>query len=292
MLIVTSPTIGEMLATMAPIYPKKDQRLISDLDISFEEVSFQTPDGITLQGWFFPSPKADSPVVIYAPATSKDQRSGISLVVPLHQAGYNVLLFSYRGHGRSEGNRFGFTYGAHESKDIDAAVAFLSDTKGFEQIAVIGHSAGAASAIISAARNLRIDALVAAAPFPSVEDIWYTNRPKFFPKSLFELTFKFAEFRKQFSRNQVRPQDVIDQISPRPLLLIHGMDDARITQAQALDLYEAANQPKCMWLVEGADHSAVRAPLLDVQIQDLISFLDQAFSKTPQPICGLEHKIL
>jgi dipeptidyl aminopeptidase/acylaminoacyl peptidase len=291
-LFVSGPTLGEMIATMAPIYPKKDELLVKGLGIAYQEVSFPTSDGKMLQGWFFPSEKADSPAILYAPATGKDQRSGISLVAPLHQAGYQVLLFSYRGHGRSDGNRFGFTYGAYESKDIDAAVAFLSDTKEIEKIGVIGHSAGAASGIISAARNPRINAVVAAAPFPSVEDIWNTNRPRFFPKPLFELTFKFAEFRKQFSRNQVRPQDVIDQISPRPVLLIHGIDDQRITQSQAMDLFDAANEPKCMWMVEGASHAEVRDPLLDSEVDDVISFFDQALENTTQLNCSIQNKDL
>jgi fermentation-respiration switch protein FrsA (DUF1100 family) len=291
-LVVSSPTVGEIFATMAPIYPKKDNQFVSGLGIPYEEVSFQTSDGVTLQGWFFPSNQPDSPAVLYAPATSKDQRSGISLVVPFHQADYNVLLFSYRGHGHSEGNPFGFTYGAYESKDIDAAVNFLSEIKGIEKIGVIGHSAGAASSIISAARNPQIDALVAAAPFPSVEDIWSTNRPKLLPKSLFELTLQFAELRKQFSRNQVRPKDVIDQVSPRPLLLIHGIDDQRITRQQALDLYENADQPKCLWLVEGADHAGVRSPLLEAQVHNVISFFNQALGDAPQTNCGMLTKRL
>jgi dipeptidyl aminopeptidase/acylaminoacyl peptidase len=291
-LVISSPTVGEILATMAPIYPKKDEYLIDGLGISYEAVSFQTADGVTLQGWFFSSSEADSPAILYAPATSKDQRSGISMVVPFHRAGYHVLLFSYRGHGRSEGNRFGFTYGANESKDIDAAVAFLSQEKRIEKIGVIGHSAGAASTIISAARNPQIDALVAAAPFPSVEDIWLTNRPKLLPKSLFEITLRFTELRKKFSRAQVRPQDVIRQISPRPLLLIHGIDDRRITQKQAMDLFENAREPKCMWWVQDADHSEVRSPLMDTQIENIVSFFNQAFGKTLPKNCGVLYKKL
>jgi len=288
-LFVSGPTLGEMFATMAPIYPIKDALFASSLGIPFFEVSFPTLDGKLLHGWFFPVKNAGAPAILYAPGTGNDQRSGISLVLPFHQAGYNVLLFSYRGHGRSEGNRFGFTYGAYESKDIDAAVAFLSESKGVDKIGVIGHSAGAVSGIISAARNPHISAMVAAAPYLSIEDIWHTNRPVFFPKPLLELTFKFAEYRKKFSRSEVRPQDVIDQIAPRPLLLIHGIDDRRITQDQALDLFDAAKEPKCMWLVEGADHGEVRSPLLETQIQDIIAFFDRAFGNTEHSNCGIQQ---
>jgi dipeptidyl aminopeptidase/acylaminoacyl peptidase len=249
-------------------------------------------DGKLLTGWFFPGKKPKSPAIIYAPATGKDQRSGISLVKPFHQAGYHVLLFSYRGHGHSEGNRFGFTYGAQESKDIDAAVRFLSEKMGIDKIGLIGHSAGAASGIISAARNKLIKAVVAAAPFPSVEEIWHTNWPRLLPKALFELSFRLVEWRKKFSRDEVRPQDVIDQIAPRSVLLIHGIDDRRITERQAMNLFETANEPKHMWLVTGASHGEVRSPVLDIEIEDIISFFKQAFGETVQPRTGVALKCL
>ncbi len=44
-------------------------------------------------------------------------------------------------------------YGAAGSRDVDAAVKFLSETKGIRRISLIGHSAGAISAILSAVRN-------------------------------------------------------------------------------------------------------------------------------------------
>lgn len=291
-LLVSSPTLGELLATMAPIYPKKDTALVKQIGIPFKPVSFPTSGGLTLRGWFFPGKKQDGPTIVYAPATGQDQRSGISLVRPLHRAGFNVLLFSYRGHGLSEGNRFGFTYGAQESKDIDAAVAFLGERMGVGKIGVIGHSAGAAAGIISAARNPKIACLVAAAPFPSVEEIWNNNRPAFFPKALFELTFRFAEFRKRFSRNDVRPQDVIANISPRPILLIHGKMDRRIRQRQAINLYQVAREPKSLWLVEGANHGQIHMPFLAREVEEIISFFKQAFQGMSSLKSGIYSKEL
>lgn len=112
---------------------------------------------------------ANGEAVVYAPATAHDQRSGLSLVPIFHQAGYHVLLFSYWGHGLSDGLPGRFTYGAAESKDVDAAVAFLHKAKHTGHIAVIGHSAGAA--ILSAARNPDIGAVIAVAPFNCPEEV-------------------------------------------------------------------------------------------------------------------------
>jgi len=279
-LLVGSPTIGELFATMPPIHFTSAANSLKKLNIPYELVSFPTSDGLTLRGWFFPAENPDAPAIIYAPATANDQRSGIFLVAPLHKANYHVLLFSYRGHGSSDGNPFGFTYGAEESKDIDAAVNFLTTEKGIDQIGVIGHSAGAVSAILSAARNPRIGALVAASPYPSMEEVWNNNRPNIFPEALHEYTLKLVELRKRFSRQDIRPQEVIGQISPRPILLVHSDGDRRITHKQAIALFNAANEPKTLWLAESASHGEVRSVILDEQIQGVIAFFDKAFGIT------------
>ena len=277
-LTVGIPVIGELIATMAPPYLNVPNKKLIDLGIPFEDVEFATTDDLVLRGWFFLSPLANSPAILYAPATSRDQRSGLSLVKPFHDAGYNILLFSYRGHGISDGSRFGFTYGADESKDVDAAVDYLYYERGIQNIGAIGHSAGAVSIILSAARNEKLDAVVAAAPYPSVEEIWHNNIPGIMPGAMYEFTMSLSEKRKGFSRNHVRPRDVIDRISPRPVLLLHGCDDQRITREQAEQLYEAAGEPKEIRFVSGATHGSVRSPVMDSMVDDLIGFFHGAFS--------------
>jgi alpha-beta hydrolase superfamily lysophospholipase len=272
--------LGELVATKAPSFPKNSIQAIQELGIAYEEVVFPTSDGLILRGWFFPADLSGAPAILYAPATSHDLRSGISLVRPLHDAGYHVLLFSYRGHGLSDGDPFGFTYGALESEDVDAAVRYLYEERGIRRIGAIGHSAGAVSIILSAARNPHINAVIAAAPFASMEEVWETNRPSIIPKPLLDLSMRFSEFRKGFTRDQVRPEDVIAQISPRSLLILHGSEDRRITQRQAMHLFNAAQEPKAFWLLEGASHEEVRSPGLDILMQNIIVFLDDSL-RTP-----------
>jgi dipeptidyl aminopeptidase/acylaminoacyl peptidase len=276
MVSVGGPLLGEIVATSAPIFTRRDSLSVKALNLTYETISFLTSDQVTLRGWFFPAERKDAPAILYAPATSQDLRSGISLVSPLHEAGYHVLLFSYRGHGFSDGNRFGFTYGALESVDVDAAVRYLSEEREIERIGGIGHSAGAVSLILSAARNPTIDVVIAASPFTNVEDVWETNRPVIFPKPMLEMTMSFSELRKGFSRDEVRPEDVIAQIAPRPFLLIHGSEDKRVTEAQAMRLYAAAKGPKQMWIVDGASHAEVRRPVLDEMVGDIIQFFNGA----------------
>lgn len=276
MVSLGAPLLGELVATIAPPYSKRAASSAYNLGIPLEEVSFRTAGDALLRGWFFPADNADAPAILYAPSTASDQRSGLSLVKPFHQAGYAVLLFSYRGHGLSEGNRFGFTYGARESEDVDAAVRFLTHTLGVQHVGAVGHSAGAVSILLSASHNPDIRAVIAASPFPSLEEVWKSNRPPFVPKALLEMTCQFSEWTRGYSRQQIRPLDVIDRISPRPLLLIHGSRDSRISFEQSRRLFYAAREPKQMWVAEGASHAEVRSPVLDSMADEMILFFDRA----------------
>ncbi len=269
--VAAGPFLGELIATTAPL------RLgAPELEAlpPYQEVEFTNDAGQRLRGWFFPAGDPASPAVLYAPATAKDQRQGLSLVEPLHQAGYQVLLFSYRGVGRSEGSRFAFSYGARESQDVDAAVRYLSEQRGIQQIGAIGHSAGAVSILLSAARNPQIDALVTAAAYPTLQDIWQVNRPALFPAGLYNLLLHLFELRKDFSRRQVRPLDVVGQISPRPILFINGLADRRVPSDHARLLIEQAGFPKqAIWLPE-ATHAEVRSPGLDQLAPQIVQFFN------------------
>ncbi len=278
--LASAPLLGEMIATTAPLRSLKNPP--SDLSLAYEEVAFPTTDGLTLRGWFFPASSPDAPAILYAPATAKDQRQGLSLVRPLHDAGFHVLLFSYRGSGESEGNRFAFSYGARESQDVDAAVQYLTETRGLPCVGGIGHSAGAVALILSAARTPNLRAVVAAAPFPSLADAWRVNRPAFFPVPLYEHVMRLSEWRKGFSRDEVRPLDVVHRLSPRPILFVFGRADRRIPPEEAVRLYAAAEDPKAVIWLPNATHEQVRSPGLDQLMPQLIHFFHTSLSTAPE----------
>ncbi|MCX8024296.1 MAG: alpha/beta fold hydrolase, partial [Thermanaerothrix sp.] len=273
-LLASAPMVGEMIATTAPLRILKIPP--SSLNLAYEKVAFPTSNGLTLRGWFFPAADPTAPAILYAPATAKDQRQGLSLVRPLHDAGYHVLLFSYRGSGESEGNRFAFSYGARESQDVDAALHYLTETRGITCIGGIGHSAGAVALILSAARNPNLHAVVAAAPFASLEEAWQVNRPTFFPAPLYEQVMRLAEWRKGFTRDEVRPLDVVHNLAPRPILFVFGQADRRIPPDQAKRLYEAAEEPKEMIWLPKASHEQVRHPGLDILMPQILDFFQRS----------------
>ena len=275
LLSLIGPVVGEIIATFPPAFPRRGADPLSRLGLPYENVAFPTSNNLTLRGWFIPVNDPNAPAVVYAPGTGHDQVSGLHIVKALHDAGYHVLLFSYRGSGASDGDELGFTYGQAESLDLDAAVAFLSEIKEVKGVGVIGFSAGAAIAILSAARNPLINVVVAAAPFASIGEVWRTNLPHLMPAWFGDLTIRMAEVRKGFQRESIEPINVIHQISSRPLLIIQGEKDSRVTIPQARRLYANAGSPSELWIVSEATHSMIHEQVLVSLSPEIIAFLDK-----------------
>jgi dipeptidyl aminopeptidase/acylaminoacyl peptidase len=276
LLPIAAMLVSEMRATRAPAFPEEGNNPLTELNLPFEHVAFPAADGLMLRGWFIPTDQPDAPAILYAHGSGRDQRSGLPLVPTLHQAGYHVLLFSYRGFGLSDGNGRGLTYGCGESQDVDSAVAFLHRIKGIRQIGAVGYSVGAVSVILSAARNPHIEAVLAIAPFACVSEVWASNRPLLIPPFVLDLMLRLVEWRKGFNRTDACPVEVISRIAPRPLLLVHSTTDEHIPLAQAQRLFSAAGQPKILWLMEGESHDSIRKRTLEGHASDIVAFFDAA----------------
>jgi pimeloyl-ACP methyl ester carboxylesterase len=54
--------------------------------------------------------------------------------------------------------------------------------------------------------------------------------------------------------NDYNPGDVVQNISPVPILFIHGTADRVIPYKHSRKLYAKAQEPKMIWLIEGGDH--------------------------------------
>jgi len=68
------------------------------------------------------------------------------------------------------------------------------------------------------------------------------------------MTFdNFAADRRMLAE-KYNPVEKIGMIHPRPVLIIHGNNDAIVNIENAYDLYEAAKKPKELFVVKGADH--------------------------------------
>jgi fermentation-respiration switch protein FrsA (DUF1100 family) len=73
-----------------------------------------------------------------------------------------------------------------------------------------------------------------------------------------------------------KPEELIGQISPRPVLIIHGaQDNAATTVSDARRLYAAAQDPKELWIVPGAGHCSAHALFPEAYEERVLEFFDR-----------------
>jgi fermentation-respiration switch protein FrsA (DUF1100 family) len=224
----------------------------------WEEVSFVAADGVQLAGWFIPpDPHGDGAALIYVHGLGNNREELLDQAAMLRTYGYGALLFDLRNHGESEGEIT--TLGYTEVEDLRGAVTYLLQRPEVDKdrIGVVAHSLGSAVAIRGAARIPEIRALVVQSAFSSIEDNIaegvkaFTGLPAF---PFAPLVIWFGERETGLKIRHVRPIDDVSQISPRGILFIHGVQDPAIPVENSLRLYEAAGEPKELWLIPHGGH--------------------------------------
>jgi hypothetical protein len=125
------------------------------------------------------------------------------------------------------------------------------------RIGVLGISMGGSTAILSAAKDKRISAVVDDSGFSDAPRVIAASFEHFIHLPAFPfapLTIAIADYRAGIDVNSVRPVEVIGQISPRPLLIIHETGDSVVPADNSLRNFAAARQPKELWLLPGTGH--------------------------------------
>jgi len=204
--------------------------------LDFEDVEFRSADGTRLHGWYVP-PETPRAAILFSHgnAGNLSHRAGTARI--LHElVGATVLMYDYRGYGRSEG-RPG-EQGILE--DGRAARAWLAERAGIDprQVVLMGRSLGGAVAVDLAQDGAR--ALVLESTFTSVPDMAAVHYP-------------WLPFR-QFLRNRFDSAAKIKSFRG-PLLQSHGDADRIVPFEIGRRLYDLANDPKRFLVIEGGDHN-------------------------------------
>ncbi len=228
--------------------------------LAAEDAEFQAGDGLTLRGWYIPAENSDRTIVICSGANGSLD-ADVPVAPWLRAAGFNVLLFDWRGHGRSEGQLV--TLGCDERYDLIAAVEFAK-SQGARRVGVLGFSMGGAVALATAAVYQDIDVVVADSPFIHLVSavagglIERQVGPGFayLLARLFLITACLRTRRNLFIIDPVR---WIGRIAPRPLLLMFGEQDVISPTAEVNLLLVRAGEPKEIWRVPEAAHRTLQA---------------------------------
>lgn len=229
----------------------------SALNLPAETVRFRATDGLSLEGWKIVADPSH-PWILLCHGLGTNRTDLLDIAAGLHQAGFNLFLFDFRGHGQAAGRTTSF--GWVEQRDLEGALAFLGQqpdvpAKGY---GIYGISMGASVALMTAARDERLAAIAVDSPYPNLDESLGRHLGLLFPMLPREpfLTFIRLTYRLRFGvwPSQASPLEAARALSPRPLLLIAGGKDPRMPSEGTQRLFAAASEPKQLWLIEQAGH--------------------------------------
>ena len=206
------------------------------LGLSHEEMEARAEDGVRVRGYFLPRKESRLTVLLsHGNAGNVSHRLDRAMLLQ-RQVPVDVLLYDYRGYGRSEGrpDEEG-TY-----RDARAAYRWLRD-RGHApgRIVSFGESLGAAVAL-QLALDVEVRGLVLESPFTSVPDM---------ARAVYPLLPLWPFVRTRYDNLAKAPRLKV------PLLVLHGDKDEVVPFTQGRRVFDAAPEPKRFFAIPGAGHN-------------------------------------
>ncbi len=249
--------------------------------LRFEDVEFLSRgDDVTLDGWYILG-ESHQPTLIFVHGIGS-VRSGdnaVALASKIVAQGYNVLMFDLRGHGTSGGELISCGY--FEQQDVLGAFDFLVK-RGVpsESIGVVGFSMGAATAVLAAAKEPAICALVADSPYARVSDLiaqetaQKTALPEWMCPVFLPGVSLICRLLYGVDIGALAPEEAV-QYLPYPILVIHGIADSRIPFVHGVRVHEAAHPDSSIWLVPEVDHVDAYITYPEEYVDRILDYFDR-----------------
>ncbi len=229
-------------------------------DLPVETITLQSASNETIElvsGWLIRGTPGMG-VVLLLHGLRNDRRQMLDRTKFLLRAGYSIMLIDLPAHGESSGECI--TFGYREAEGVEAAMRNLAESFPHEKIAVIGVSLGAASLVLSKGSPAP-SAVVLESMYPTIEEAIARRLQKrlgplgsfLTPLFLWQLPIRLG-----VTADRLRPIANLAALHS-PVLIMSGAEDLHPTVAETQRLFESANQPKELWLVEGAAHINLHA---------------------------------
>ncbi len=242
--------------------------------IDYEEVTFQSVDGIKLNGWFFPSRNGKSNgTVVFFHGNAQNMTSHYSLVDWIPVAGFNLFIFDYRGYGKSQGlpERRGV------SDDCVGALNYIVTRPDVDpnKLLVLGQSLGGANAIVAAGRWQGEGSIRGAI----IESAFYTHRRIAFDHITNSIWgWLLVPYLPILVSTGFDPKNFAQRLS-MPVVYIHGTADRIVPFYHSLYLYRRTRQPKDLWIIEGGRHIAAFKEYRSVYIPRATKFFEECLQE-------------
>ena len=206
----------------------------------FENIEFASADGTPLHGWFMKARgKKARGTIVFSHGNAGAVGHHLGFVMWLVEAGYNVMMYDYRGFGKSGGvvDRRGMI------DDVKAAFAHAEKRADLNpnRIVSFGHSLGGAKSITALGetpvKGLR--AVVVDGTFSSYQAM---------------AKVVAGQMGADLVTDELSPVDFVGKLQPVPFLVVHGTQDEVVPVSQGRLLFQKAHEPKTLFEVKEGTH--------------------------------------
>ena len=268
-------------AMTAPLAPRIDTsaKVVSE---NFEDVSFDSTDGLELKGWLFTSSSNKLVIMVTGllPNRVNTEYLGPMIGKELVERGYNLLLYDTRAHGQSAGERVG--YGSVEGNDVVGAVQFAK-SRGFEpeNIGIIADSTGAISTLMVIDQLKEVRAVVLDSTATEFQPIISETlgREKKIPPFFHPAIFFFDKVVFGVDLSVIRPIEKIKLVPERNFLFLHGALDETIPLKNSQGLLAAAKPESKLVVFENGGHTETYKSDPDLYRREVFGFLTEELGK-------------
>ncbi len=221
-----------------------------------EEIYFVAEDGIQLHGWFL---EHSDPIAVvlycHGNAGNVTHRADVLLAFR-HIVGASILVFDYRGYGKSSGrpNEQGVLIDTRSARTWLAARTGISE----KHIVLAGQSLGGAVAAVVAGQD-GARALILENTFTSIPDMAALHYPLLPVRAFLRTKLDALSHIRRYRG---------------PVFIAHAENDSIVPVNHSRRLFEAAAGPKELLIIPGAEHNDPLPDTYYLRVREFLSQLD------------------
>lgn len=239
----------------------------------YDSVTIKTADGKKLVGWFIHSrlSKNENVTIIFSYGDAGNMSYFLDYAVEMSAHGYNILLYDYRGFGKSSEFDIDKDMLIYQEflTDLDSVIDYVKETYHGE-IILFGHSMGASLAISVAGSREDILAVVAEGP--------YENTRKVLER--INLKQQIMGEARRFKNESLlgtgsEPEEAIKNFNHTAFYAFTGSEDDIVTAEVIFSLYNLCpSKMKSVWIASGTDHGNIIQNQTEAYFNHIYSFID------------------
>lgn len=250
-LLVLVINIGLVTSSCSSLFYQPSKENFHDpkkFRLVYEDVYLKSKNDSLLHGWFFPvdSKTTELGTVVQFHGNAENISTHFLSLVWIVRYGYNLFIFDYQGYGQSQG----VPNQAKINEDALTALEYIIKRNSKLKLIAYGQSLGGTillKALDDFSDKKKIDAVVIDSSFSSYQEI---GKEKL---SMTWITFLFQPLAYILISDRYAPKRIYN-ISPIPLLVIHGDNDSVVPIHHGKNIFNLAKEPKWFWHIKGGKH--------------------------------------